>query len=47
LNRENTSDCIVGVEGALYDEVETVALGEEKVREAIDRGLVETVPSWD
>ncbi|OJA13210.1 hypothetical protein AZE42_12725 [Rhizopogon vesiculosus] len=44
---ENAHDCIVGVIDARYDEVETIALGEEKVREAIDKGIVETVTPCD
>jgi hypothetical protein len=47
VTRENALDCIVGVTSALYDEVETIALGEKMVREAIDKGIAETVTSCD
>jgi hypothetical protein len=36
--RENALNCVLGVAGAVYHEVESVAIGEEKVRIAIDEG---------
>ncbi|KAG1801273.1 hypothetical protein EV424DRAFT_1351937 [Suillus variegatus] len=38
---ENTLNCVLGVANPDYHEVESVALGEQLVREAIDQGRIE------
>lgn len=36
----------MGVPGAAYFEVDSIAIGEEKIRAAIDEGCVEMVEPW-
>ncbi|KAG2737958.1 hypothetical protein P692DRAFT_201874375 [Suillus brevipes Sb2] len=43
---ENALNCVLGVAGAVYHEVESVAIGEEKVRIAIDEGRIKMVEPW-
>jgi hypothetical protein len=44
--RENALNCVLGVAGAVYHEVESIAIGEEKVRIAIDEGRIKMVEPW-
>ncbi|KAG1738072.1 uncharacterized protein EDB91DRAFT_1249369 [Suillus paluster] len=44
---ETTLNAVLGVNGALCQEVDSVALGKEKVRKAIEQGEAEIVASWD
>lgn len=39
-------NAVLGVQDARYQEVDSIALGEEKIRKAIEQGEVETVTSW-
>lgn len=39
-------NCVLGVANPDYHEVESVALGEQLVREAIDQGRIEMVEPW-
>ncbi|KAG2342078.1 hypothetical protein BDR05DRAFT_1001335 [Suillus weaverae] len=43
---ENALNCVLGVKNANYREVESIAIGEQLVREAIDQGRVEMVEPW-
>ncbi|KAG2051240.1 hypothetical protein BDR06DRAFT_1010590 [Suillus hirtellus] len=43
---ENALNCVMGVPGAAYFEVDSIAIGEEKIRAAIDEGCVEMVEPW-
>ncbi|KAG1789965.1 uncharacterized protein HD556DRAFT_1310959 [Suillus plorans] len=44
--RENALNCVLGVNEPAYHEVESVVIGEQRVREAIDQGIVEMVEPW-
>ncbi|KAG2352678.1 hypothetical protein BDR07DRAFT_1497864 [Suillus spraguei] len=43
---ENTLNCVLGVNKPEYHDVVSIVLGEQLVREAIDKGQVEMVDSW-
>ncbi|KAG1853789.1 hypothetical protein C8R48DRAFT_776946 [Suillus tomentosus] len=43
---ENALNCVMGVPGAAYFKVDSIAIGEEKIRAAIDEGCVEMVEPW-
>ncbi|KAG0692599.1 hypothetical protein DFH29DRAFT_882260 [Suillus ampliporus] len=43
---ENALNCVLGVAGAVYHDVESIAIGEEKVRIAIDEGRIQMVEPW-
>lgn len=44
--RENALNCVLGIANPNYREVESVALGEQLVREAINQGRIEMVEPW-
>jgi hypothetical protein len=44
--RENALNCILGVPDAVYHDVDSIAIGEEKVRIAINEGHIEMVEPW-
>ncbi|KAG1810873.1 uncharacterized protein BJ212DRAFT_1302200 [Suillus subaureus] len=43
---ENTLNCILSVPGAVHFHVDSIAIGEEKIRNAIDEGCIEMVEPW-
>ncbi|KAG1787161.1 uncharacterized protein HD556DRAFT_1449090 [Suillus plorans] len=43
---EDALNCVLGVPNAEYHEVESIAIGERLLREAIDQGKVEMVEPW-
>ncbi|KAG0702388.1 hypothetical protein DFH29DRAFT_999334 [Suillus ampliporus] len=43
---ENALNCVLGVASAVYHDVESIAIGEEKVRIAIDEGRIQMVEPW-
>ncbi|KAG1841836.1 hypothetical protein F4604DRAFT_1939199 [Suillus subluteus] len=43
---ENALNCVLGVPGAVHYRVDSIAIGEEKVRIAIDEGYIEMVEPW-
>ncbi|KAG2093336.1 uncharacterized protein F5147DRAFT_779391 [Suillus discolor] len=43
---ENALNCVLGATDAVYYDVDSVAIGEEKVRIAIDEGHIEMVEPW-
>ncbi|KAG1727953.1 uncharacterized protein EDB91DRAFT_1086257 [Suillus paluster] len=43
---EHTLNAILGIHNAKYEEVDTIAIGEEKVRLAIEKGEVEIVNNY-
>ncbi|KAG2058981.1 hypothetical protein BDR06DRAFT_968015 [Suillus hirtellus] len=43
---ENALNCVLGIANPNYREVESIALGEQVVREAIDQGRIEMVELW-
>ncbi|KIK39054.1 hypothetical protein CY34DRAFT_89937 [Suillus luteus UH-Slu-Lm8-n1] len=43
---ENALNCVLGVPGAIHFRVDSIAIGEEKIRNAIDEGCIEMVEPW-
>ncbi|KAG1904936.1 uncharacterized protein F5891DRAFT_976523 [Suillus fuscotomentosus] len=43
---ENALNCILGVPGAVHYRVDSIAIGEEKIRNAIDEAHIEMVEPW-
>ncbi|KAG2074970.1 hypothetical protein BDR04DRAFT_1150790 [Suillus decipiens] len=43
---ENALNCVLGVPDAVYYDVDSITIGEEKVRIAIDEGHIEMVEPW-
>ncbi|KAG2358778.1 hypothetical protein BDR07DRAFT_1488993 [Suillus spraguei] len=43
---EDALNCVLGIQNAEYHEVESIAIGERLLREAIDQGKVEMVEPW-
>ncbi|KAG1887639.1 hypothetical protein F4604DRAFT_1916439 [Suillus subluteus] len=43
---ENALNCVLGVPGAIHYPVDSIAIGEEKIINAIDEGCIEMVEPW-
>lgn len=42
-SREHALNAVLGIPDFKYEEVDTIAIGEEKVRQAIEKGEIEIV----